>query len=109
MTGAEIAVSLGIAFCLGSLWADWLQRRAEKRESPESPAVTARLPIPCVESLDGRSIEPDELRAVSWLLACQANALAAHMHAVAIECVIAQVAADEAAATDLDQLLKEQS
>ena len=30
MTGIELAVYLLIAFCLGSLWTDWLQRRDEK-------------------------------------------------------------------------------
>lgn len=101
MNSAIAAASLGLV--VGFL----LSVRVFRHRPSELRGVTVTLPIPCVESADGSPIEPDDLRAVSWLLACQANALASHMHAVAVECVIAQVAADEAAATDLDQLLKE--
>ena len=101
---AAIAVS---AASLGAICGFLLSVRVFRHRPSELHGVTVTLPIPCVESADGTPIEPDDLRAVSFLLAHQASALAAYMHAVAVECVIAQVAADEAAAVDLDQLLKE--
>ena len=104
MTAAAVGITSTL---LGIICGFLLSVRMFRHRPSGLRGVTVTLPIPSVESADGSPIEPDDLRAVSWRLACQANALASHMHAVAVECVIAQVAADEAAATDLDQLLKE--
>lgn len=87
-------------------YAERVHRRHDKSAGHE---VTGILPIPTLTAADDHRIDADDVRAAAWLLAWQASELAAQMHAVAVERLIAQVVADEVASVDLDDLLREAS
>lgn len=101
---AVIAVLL--ALFLVAAFISW---RADRRAECAPTKVGAVVAIPHVSSSDGRPIHPETLHAVSLLVAAEVGRQAHLMHRAVMEQVLAQVAADEAASVDLDDLLREAS